>query len=38
VTAVVDAFGDVVERFLYDPYGRFTVLDANWSARWDNQS
>lgn len=30
VTALVDAVGDVVERTMYDPYGKVTVLDAGW--------
>jgi YD repeat-containing protein len=31
VTAVVDqASGKVVERYIYDPYGTVTFLDANW--------
>jgi hypothetical protein len=36
VTAVVGDDGsggwEVVERYLYDPYGERTVLDADWSA------
>lgn len=31
VTSLVDTAGDVVERFLYDPYGTFTVHDPNWT-------
>ena len=23
--------GDAVERYVYDPYGKVTVLDADWS-------
>ena len=33
-TALVDAnSGGVVERYLYDPYGKPTFLDANWAPR-----
>ncbi|MBX3401304.1 MAG: RHS repeat-associated core domain-containing protein [Gemmataceae bacterium] len=32
VTALVDDNGDVVERYVYDPYGVATVLDETWSA------
>ena len=38
VTALIEADGDVVERYLYDPYGRVTVLDADFSADADNAS
>jgi len=31
-TALIDAnSGSVVERYIYDPYGKPTVLDANWT-------
>ena len=30
--------GDVVERYMYDAYGKVTVLDADWSADADNAS
>jgi len=34
VTALVDGSdGDVVERYMYDPYGRVTFLDADWSLQ-----
>ena len=33
VTALVNTSGAVVERFVYDPYGAATVLDASWGAR-----
>ena len=33
VTALVSTSGTVVERFMYDPYGAATVLDASWGAR-----
>ena len=43
VTALVDGtsgsetFGQVVERYLYDPYGKVTITDANWSViTWAN--
>ncbi len=32
VTALVNTSGAVVERYVYDPYGAATVLDANWAA------
>jgi len=33
-TALIDAnSGSVVERYLYDPYGKPTFLDANWAPR-----
>jgi hypothetical protein len=35
VTALVDTSGAVVERYIYDPYGAVTVLDANWSTDAD---
>jgi RHS repeat-associated protein len=31
VAALVDTSGNVVERFVYDPYGQVTVLAPNWS-------
>jgi hypothetical protein len=33
VTAVVDDSGNVVERYVYDPFGQATVLDAEWNGR-----
>lgn len=33
ITALVDANGDVVERFIYDRYGAVTVLNEDWSAK-----
>jgi len=33
VTALVNTSGGVVERYLYDPYGRFDVKDASWGTR-----
>jgi RHS repeat-associated protein len=41
-TSLVDAnSGSVVERYLYDPYGKPTFLDANWAPRssssYDNE-
>src|SRR5208337_1041144 len=33
VTAVQSNSGTVVERYVYDPYGVVTVLDANWNVR-----
>ncbi len=32
VTALVDDNGDVVERYVYDPYGVASVLDETWSV------
>jgi RHS repeat-associated protein len=32
VTALVDTDGDVVERYVYDPYGAATVYDVDWTA------
>lgn len=31
VTSLVDIAGDVVERYVYDPYGTVTVLDPYWT-------
>jgi RHS repeat-associated protein len=33
VTALLDNSGNVVERYIYDPFGSVTVLDANWVER-----
>jgi len=33
VTALLDNNGNVVERYAYDPFGSFTVYDANWNPR-----
>src|SRR5262249_54503059 len=33
VTALVNGSGSVVERYVYDPYGRRTILDANFNTR-----
>jgi RHS repeat-associated protein len=30
VTALVESDGDVVERYVYDPYGQVTFYQANW--------
>ena len=39
VTALVDgATGEVVERYMYDPYGKATVCDEDWTPREDNAS
>ena len=38
VTALLDTAGDAVERYLYDPYGNVTVLDADFSADADGKS
>jgi RHS repeat-associated protein len=36
VTALVNTSGTVVERFVYDPYGQASVLNASWSATTDS--
>jgi RHS repeat-associated protein len=33
VTAIVDGSGNVVERYVYTPYGSVTVLTPSWAAR-----
>jgi RHS repeat-associated protein len=33
VTALINTSGTVVERYQYDPYGGFSVLDGSWGAR-----
>jgi RHS repeat-associated protein len=33
VVAILDTSGNVVERYAYDPYGGFAVLDGAWSTR-----
>jgi RHS repeat-associated protein len=38
VTALVNTSGAAVERYQYDPYGSFTVLDPNFSADADGVS
>ena len=38
VTALATPAGVVLERYLYDPYGERSVLDANWAADADGQS
>ncbi|QOV92115.1 RHS repeat-associated core domain-containing protein [Humisphaera borealis] len=35
VTALVNTSGTVQQRFVYDPYGVATVLDASWSGTTD---
>ena len=32
VTALVNTSGTVVERYVYDPYGKVTIYDPNWDA------
>ncbi len=32
VTALFDNAGNVVERYVYDPFGQVTVLDAGWNV------
>jgi RHS repeat-associated protein len=31
IVGLIDAGGDVIERFAYDPFGTFEVLDRGWS-------
>ena len=38
VTASVDSNKNVVERYHYDPYGKVTILEADFSADSDNTS
>ncbi|MFN9972347.1 MAG: RHS repeat domain-containing protein, partial [Phycisphaerae bacterium] len=38
ITAVMEASGTIVERFLYKPYGQSMVLDANFGADSDGIS
>jgi RHS repeat-associated protein len=33
VTAVINTSGAVQERYVYDPYGAYTILTANWATR-----
>jgi RHS repeat-associated protein len=33
VTALVDGSGNVVERYVYDPYGSVRILAPNWTVR-----
>jgi RHS repeat-associated protein len=33
VTAIFDNAGNIVERYVYDPFGSVTVLDAGWVER-----
>jgi len=35
VTALVNTAGTVLERYAYDPYGKCTVYDDDWSATVD---
>ena len=35
VTALVEPDGDVAERYVYDPYGKVTVLNPDWSTDSD---
>jgi len=37
VTALVETDGDVIERYVYDPYGKRTILDGTWTElSWAN--
>src|SRR5262249_13725251 len=33
VTAIANPAGQVLERYVYDPYGKATVYDAGWTGR-----
>jgi hypothetical protein len=37
-TALVNASGSVVERYLYDPYGKVKVLNPDWSDDENGES
>jgi len=32
VTAIVNSSGTVLERYVYDPYGTFTVVNSSWAS------
>ena len=32
VTALIETDGDVAERYVYDPYGKVTIYNSNWSS------
>ena len=38
VTSLEDVNGNVLERFVYDPYGSVTVLSSSWTTRGDGYS
>lgn len=38
VTAIADTSGSIVERYLYDPYGQRTILDASYANDADEVS
>jgi len=38
VTSITDSSGNVLERFVYDPYGTATVLNASWGGTTDAYS
>ena len=38
ITSLVNSSGTVSERFIYDPYGARTVLNASWSSASDSQN
>ncbi len=38
VTAIADTSGDIVERYLFEPYGKRLILDPNFAADGDNAS
>jgi len=35
VTSMADPYGNVVQRYVYDPYGNMTVLSAAWTPQSD---
>jgi hypothetical protein len=38
IIAVVNTGGQVVERYIYNPYGTVTVLNADWTTKSLNAS
>ncbi len=38
VTALMEDDGDVVERYMYDPYGKVTIYDDDWSETRNTSS
>jgi len=37
VTSLVETDGDVIERYVYDPYGKRTIYDGSWSEiSWED--
>ena len=38
ITALIDEAGQVVERYMYDPYGKLTILNSDFSPKQNNES